>query len=457
MGELPAGPYRMLPLPGGGSAPWYIAPFDRHGTSTGPKTRDTLIEHAANGGFTDIFVFSHGWNNTWEQASRRYEQFIAGYGKLREDLSLPVKTPYEPLLVGIFWPSIDLVLPWERGPRFAAQPDVGTQDARVELEQCSTREIAEELAPASRERFYTLAQQDSVDADEARELAQLLVPQLEGPEDELADPADVLDPTKLVSAWAALPTATTDEGADGVGDDWGTVGGSSAGSPGAAFSLRLDPRDIVRAATVWKMKDRSGVVGSKGVAPLLRDLHTAAPRARMHLIGHSYGCRLLLAAVSDDDVVATAESPAVDSMLLLQPAVNFYCFADQVPRSGKPGGYRNVLSKVRQPVLTTFSSSDSALHDQFHWAVRRKADVGEQPQAAALGEAPSIYCALGGYGPAGMGALADEIRIKKPQDHYSMSQADARVIALRADDEITGHGDITNEYTYWALYNQVGS
>jgi hypothetical protein len=453
MGELPVGPYRRVSLPGGGTAPWYIAPFDKDGLPTGPRTISALVDDAAAGNYSDIFIFSHGWNNGWAQASRRYDDFIKGYAQLRETYGLDDKPDYNPLLVGIFWPSISLLLPWEHGPKFAADP-LDAQDEQVEFERRGVDEIAAEVPAESRGRFYELVQRESLEETEADELAEILADQYQGAEDELSEPSSAPDIATLRGAWAALGSETSGE-SEPEGDDWGTVDSSSSRRLGAAAGIRLDPRDIVRATTVWKMKDRAGRVGSTGVASLLSDIHAGAERADIHLIGHSYGCRVLLAAVTSERVHSSPDSPPIDSVLLLQPAVNFYCFAEQVPHTGKAGGYRAALAKIRQPILSTFSQRDRALHDEFHLAVRRKADLGEQPQLAALGEAPSIYCALGGYGPAGMGALAEEMHIKEPKDEYTLSP-DARVVALRADDEIRAHGDISNKYTYWALYNQVG-
>jgi pimeloyl-ACP methyl ester carboxylesterase len=142
------------------------------------------------------------------------------------------------------------------------------------------------------------------------------------------------------------------------------------------------------------MKDRAGVVGSAGVGPLLRDVLSAALSGHVHLTGHSYGCRVLLAALREPGLPRP-----VDSLLLLQPAVNYQCFAGQVPKIGKPGGFRPALWQVRQPILSTFNARDVALHDFFHIAVRRRSDLGET-QIAALGQVPSLYCALGGWAPA---------------------------------------------------------
>ena len=44
------------------------------------------------------------------------------------------------------------------------------------------------------------------------------------------------------------------------------------------------------------MKERAGKVGRGGVNPLLREIRAAAPDLRVHLVGHSFGGRLVTAA-----------------------------------------------------------------------------------------------------------------------------------------------------------------
>src|SRR5690606_15613941 len=84
---------------------------------------------------------------------------------------------------------------------------------------------------------------------------------------------------------------------DAVADDVNlhTKGMQSADK--AYWYTKLDPRRIIRLLTVAIMKDRAGVVGHGGVGKVLQTLldHSAA---RIHLIGHSYGAKVMLSALS---------------------------------------------------------------------------------------------------------------------------------------------------------------
>lgn len=443
--RLPPGPYRHLRLSDGTDVPYYVIPFDKQGRCEGPETRRHLIESAKREGYTDLFLFSHGWNNDWTVATERYEDFIRGYMGMRQKHSLPMPPGYRPLLVGIFWPSTALVFKeGEVGPDIAGD-DPEVMDAAVAEERQEVREAAEALPPeADVERFYELAQKEALTEEEALELARILAPLYRTGNDELgADGSSSAE--EILAVWKEASPPEQDFSDPG---DFGTVGGGTAGGPQAAgfgdALRRLDPRQAIRLFTVWQMKDRAGVVGARGVSPLLRDLLAAtSEKTRVHLIGHSYGGKVVLSAVAAADLPRN-----VESILLLQPAVSHLCFARKVPTTDRPGGYRVVLDRVNRPVLATFSAHDVPLTKVFHLAVRRAGDLGEAQIAAD--EPPSRYAALGGFGPREAGEKLIDV-LDRPQK-YDLAGG-PRVYGVRATRTISGHGDISNESTWWALYN----
>jgi hypothetical protein len=71
MDTLPSGPNKTVHFPGGVEVPWDITPFDRDGECTGPETRKQLVEKLKTGPYTDVYLFSHGWNNAWKEATER--------------------------------------------------------------------------------------------------------------------------------------------------------------------------------------------------------------------------------------------------------------------------------------------------------------------------------------------------------------------------------------------------
>jgi hypothetical protein len=446
---LPVGPYKTIKVSETAEAPWYMLSFNKLGHCEAPLTRQHIVDSVYREKYTDIFIFSHGWNNDWAAARARYDDFLAGFQQLRSHLGLAFPPTYRPLLIGVIWPSSSLVFPWERAPLFAGGTviDSGERDSLIAEEQQVIRELAAELPEQNLSRFYSLAQSGGqLNLEQARELANILSPIYRARYEEL--PGVEAEPTEddLLRLWASTGSEMEESGEGGFATD-------DLPSVNAAGSLSfLAPRQVFRLATVWQMKDRAGAVGTYGVGPLLRDLLSAENnQCHVHLIGHSFGAKVLLSATASGGL-----AHKVNSMLLLQPAVNHLCFAKDATGEGEPGGYYSILERIEQPIMTTFSDRDGALHDFFHLAVRRAADIGERRIAGAP---PSRYSALGGYGPGGADEITTVVEMKRPEDgpYKDLSSDQIRIIALRAHSLIRGHGDISNEATWWALHNQVAA
>lgn len=444
----PGAPYRIIDLDGGQKAPFYVIPFDRHGLCTGPLTRANLVRSVATDDPTDVFLFSHGWNNTWKDAVGHYDAFVTRLAALRARNAL--NRPFRPMLVGVFWPSIVLVAPWEREPDIAAAPEA--DDDAVAAERAAVDELAALVPLERRERFYSLAQRGAdLDEAEAAEFAGM-VAAVFSTEDELEAAAPV-SADAVVELWRKLPSGSgkPEWGSITLGDEQPVA---APGAPQAAgFLSALDPRGLIRAATVLLMKDRAGRVGGTGVASLLGDILDAGD-ARVHLIGHSYGGKVMLSAL--------ARNPSqrrVDSVLLLQPAMSHLCFAEDIDETAagregaaRPGGYRVTLDRTRQPVMTTFSRHDIPLTRLFHLAVHRASDLGE---ATIAGEPPSRYAALGGFGPRGADDETDVQSARAPGVPYPPTTDRVRIVALESSDVIDGHGDVVNDATAWMLLSQL--
>lgn len=444
MGQPLTGPLSAVRLADGSTAPFYVVPFDADGVCTGPRTAGEAVGAAA--GATDVFLFSHGWNNDWGTATGRYADFLQQYAALRAQRWEPPTRPYRPVLVGVFWPSEALVAEDRRAPDIAAGTGAAAPDPAAPDPAAAA--IADRLPAADRARFYELvAAPDGVSGDEADELAALVAPALAGPPDELGEPGDPPTPADLRVIWTGMTDGPVSSEAGGFVDDAaaGPAGPETAGL--LDVLKKLDPRQLVKAATVLLMKDRAGRVGGRGVAELLRRLVDASPDVRVHLIGHSYGCKVVLSALC----AGAAPSRRVDSVLLLQPALSALCFATDVDGTGRPGGYRAALERTRQPVLTTFSSHDFPLTRVFHLAVRRASDLGEAVIAGV--PLPSRYAALGGFGPHGADDDTMVVQPVNPPAGYPV--AGKRVVGVQADSVISGHGAITNPATAWMLLDQV--
>ena len=100
------------------------------------------------------------------------------------------------------------------------------------------------------------------------------------------------------------------------------------------------------------MKDRAGVVGRAGVNQALQRLRADVPSVRLHLVGHSFGCRVVTAAVTG---ATPTPKGFVNSMSLLQGAFSHYSFSAKYDDSNAAGFYRNLVTegRVSGPIIIT--------------------------------------------------------------------------------------------------------
>jgi hypothetical protein len=443
-GRLPVGPYKFIQLTSGEKAPWYLLPFDKIGVCEAPLTRDSLVQTMKTQNYTDVFIFSHGWNNDWDDANHLYEGWINGFIQLRRDKGLELGREFHPLFIGIIWPSTALVLPSEQGPGFrsAASDD----DAFVGQERAEVHSLAESVPDAERARFYQLTQRPQgtgLNEADALALAKILARLYKAPDKEAGEDPALPAPEDLLNAWKKVGEEPQKE----------------LGNFRVDLS-KFDPRWIVRVATVWQMKDRAGTVGQSGVGPLLDEILGATPPAgqfqpRVHLLGHSYGAKVVLSALCAKPM----KPRRVNSVLLLEPAISYLCFSPNAAGAGKPGGYVDAPNRCEQPILSTYSSCDAPLTKFFHLALRRTSDLGER----AANTPPSIYAALGGFGPAVDPGISS-VKLLDYPNKYPLDDGSRKVIGINATPPngdckdpagIDAHGDVSNVHTYWMLFNQL--
>lgn len=68
-------------------------------------------------------------------------------------------------------------------------------------------------------------------------------------------------------------------------------GAQGIGNPFAR--LWTGAREELRTLSYYEMKNRAGVIGQQGLGPLLANLAGPSGAPRIHLIGHSFGARLV--------------------------------------------------------------------------------------------------------------------------------------------------------------------
>ncbi len=410
--------------------PTFVIRFDERGQCTSPVTARQLVDHLQSQPYSDILLFSHGWNTDFSGAVALYRDFLAAFKTVCTNH--PV-AGFNPIFVGITWPSA-----W-----FAADAGPKLESVAADVEDIVLAAAAAPLADPERQRLYELTNSSALSRDEALELVQLLLPSVATAEDEVdteaaVDAEALLDAAKQLGEVSRGVAPTNFDPVTGM-PEAGVLGGDGG----------FDPRDIVRMLSLYQMKDRSGAVGARGVSILLRQI-LGASTAKVRLLGHSFGCKVMLSALC----VGAPLSRPVSSMLLMQPALSHLAMAASVPGRPGPGGYRPALDRVSGQIFTTFSRKDMPLHDVFHLALRRRQDLGEAEITAAAGEPPSRYAAMGGYGPRGAGEKLLS-PIPGPGDTFG-DLTGLKLVALDGSaDRINGHGDITTGFTAWALRHLI--
>jgi hypothetical protein len=123
--------------------------------------------------------------------------------------------------------------------------------------------------------------------------------------------------------------------------------------------------NFFRVFTFWTMKARSAVVGAQGVYPFLKQVKQTRAQhpLRIHLLGHSFGAKLLTSAVYSASQEALG-NPFVDTLVLLLGAFSKFAFSTRTPavQQGLPAGYAAVVTEhlVANPLVAIYSQYDLA-------------------------------------------------------------------------------------------------
>ena len=134
------------------------------------------------------------------------------------------------------------------------------------------------------------------------------------------------------------------------------TGAQGIGNPFAG--LWSGAREVLRTLSYYEMKNRAGVVGQNGLGPLLAGLTGPSGAPRIHLMGHSFGARLVSYALAGLPADQTGAASPVKSLTLIQGAFSHFTFAAvaavrPVP-SGRAGrrrqpGRRAAAGHLQQP------------------------------------------------------------------------------------------------------------
>jgi hypothetical protein len=247
-----------------------------------------------------------------------------------------------------------------------------------------------------------------------------------------------LDPLALVNR-LAKPTSTSPSPQQPIGGAAG-LGNLLTGVGGALIH-------VINYASYYVMKTRAGTVGRAGAYQVLREIRDDFSALKLHLVGHSFGARLVTAA-TDGPSGKTPICP--ESLTLLQAAFSHNGFAHFYD-GNHDGIFRDVVTshKVKGPVTITCSKQDTACGIAYPIASRLSGDT-----AAALGDANDIFGALGRNG-AQKTPEADTLVLQVSSMVYPFKYG--RLLNLNGDSIITSHMDICRDEIASALVQAIAA
>ena len=385
-----------------------------------------LPDAVAAGGITDLFVLSHGWNDGVDSARDLYHAMFA---LLADQLGDRVPSC---AAVGVIWPS--LLFPDDDPATAPPVPSTGAQ-------------LAAALAPAfpaQSAHLHTmgnLLDEQPQQADKLTEfhtLANDLVTTAPQSPEDAGESALLSSNTAAVLGMAAGMALRQPDNAQGIGNPFA--------------GLWSGAREVLRTLSYYEMKNRAGVVGKNGLGPLLGRLAGPSGAPRIHLMGHSFGARLVAYTLAGLPASAKGAASPVKSLTLIQGAFSHFTFASALPfDAGRAGGLAGFVDRVDGPLLATFTAADRAVGRWYP-----AASMLARQDAEAASDLVYRWGAMGhdGYQQNPAATVESLTATDKPY-HFAPGTfyaLDANAVIKSDQSPISGaHSDIRHAEVLWAV------
>src|SRR5215831_4309633 len=376
------------------ATPTFDVEFTKDGDVFQAPQVDALVAGLAP--ITDLLVLSHGWNNDKADASALYDELLGNIDKLLDLRTQAVPAALKDFIerlrgrnfaaVRVFWPSkrftdADLI-PGGGAASVAAEAE---NAAAVNRTLDRLRDEPKVLGGGERNPAH----------EEAIEKAKALVPSLatvEAKREFVTLLRSVLDssakenddasagffaaPAETLFANAEQPVIAPAPAAAGGGSGAAMPSGGAAGLGDLLHGAQAAARRIANFASYYQMKARAGAVGSKGVADLLRRVRAAKPDIRIHLVGHSFGGRLVTAAAH-----AFPANTGLVTLSLLQAAFSHNGLSGKFGDRGDKGFFR-AMTRGASPGRSSspIPRTTKRLASPIHWP---RAALVRMPQRSA--------------------------------------------------------------------------
>ena len=426
---------------------YHLIAYDKHGSEV-LEHKNTLGSEAIlaelvspAAGITDVFLLSHGWNSDAAGAMEQYDAWVLMSRATRQP---DIGRPFRPLVIGLHWPSKawgnDTIIPTRDGAFLAREvtpseaitvDDAVDRYANMLTDTQQTRAALRTIFESAADHGSDAHLPNDVEAAYRtlrRELHLGNVP------DEDHAPADqwtaetafqhALDDT------ARLEDATSEEGLLGDG-----------------FTLdRIEDAILApfRQLSFWTMKARALTFGENGAANLLRELQDATDgNVRFHLMGHSFGCIVVSAAVAGSNGFAAVRQ--VDSLFLVQGALSLWAYSRAVPDEVQPGHFHRIVREqlVCGPIVTTRST--------FDYAVARFYPLGAGIAGQVLLTDLPRYGGLGAFGIQGVKEASNADIGDASTDYHLRPGGIYNIDASSVISKVSGPGGAHSDITHPAI------
>ena len=442
------------------AVPWALD-FDAQG-DVDPAGQDQFLKQLDAAGVADLVVFSHGWNNDEAAAATLYQRWSA----LLNDQLGPGRTIG---FLGIRWPSAmwrDEPIPdFEPAPAGTATGAAGLADVTTTVGADPTLSPLQlqdliTVFPAGAAELNKLATLLAAAPDQTRrdeiftimgKFSDKVSAGFDDGEAETADPTrpGMLDADQHADdIFKSFADALTDAGVDL--SDGGGGGGADLGDDIA--KLWHGAKEALRQLTYWQMKNRAGVVGERGVGPLLGRIAAKFPTLRIHLVGHSFGARVVSFALVGGPT--TTPSP-IKSVTLLEGAFSRFAFLDKLPFTSvhPKGALAGRLACVDGPLTVCYSSHDMALGVMYPLASAASGDDSASIEDDPLGRWRAIG-SLGAY-QAPTESIG-EVKTKYSFAKGAILNVDSSEIVIAGGPPSGAHSDIFHPELAWIVASAAG-
>jgi pimeloyl-ACP methyl ester carboxylesterase len=361
--------------------------FDEEGYPVDARYGRAILEALVNSPkpVSDLWIFSHGWNNDLQGDDKTYHDWLETFRPVIQQ-EIGDDQNFNPRFVGIHWPSKawvgDIAKMIPKKEPVAPSPTTGGGEGEFEIGSIPEPAAPSPISSAERRaRAKFIAEyRPVIDPNHlygrsfSHDFGRLydLMYQSQSPSPaEIAEFVKILkkyttrDPHSDPSEKSNVVSAPTDLLVARLADQ---IAEQAVHPEQYEGFFKIDVLlEFFRTFTFWTMKARAAIVGETGVYPFLAAVRQAIVQhnllTRVHLMGHSFGAKLVTASVYPAAGASNLPLPLVNTLILLQGAFSQFSFSGQIPvENGAAGRYAAVVERglVANPVVVIYSQKDMA-------------------------------------------------------------------------------------------------